>query len=333
MILLLGASGYIGRAYANELRRRGHSFIPLTRQAFDYSRFDFLFDYLRTMKPVFLINAASYRSVPQGTTAQAERDRMMAANAILPQMIARICLMTKTPWGHVSSGEIFSGGKVLTGTVWRTVANLSDPDLRPQFDSDPAKFRGFTESDEPNFTFRNNPCNFYSGTRALAEEAIRSIGSVYIWRPRWPFNDREEPCNLLSSLPRQGTVYDHINSISHLEDFIKATLDLWEIRAPFGVYNVTNPGAVTNRQIMDGLQRLNRSDARARISPPEEDPALRETETPKSNCILDVSKLLKAGIKMRPASEALKDSLERMRLATRQARNADSQSASSSLSA
>ena len=54
MILLLGASGYIGRAFASELRRRGHSFIPLTRRAFDYTRFDFLFDYLRTMRPVLL---------------------------------------------------------------------------------------------------------------------------------------------------------------------------------------------------------------------------------------------------------------------------------------
>jgi nucleoside-diphosphate-sugar epimerase len=33
MILLLGASGYIGRAFANELRRRGDRFIPLTRKA------------------------------------------------------------------------------------------------------------------------------------------------------------------------------------------------------------------------------------------------------------------------------------------------------------
>ena len=60
MILLLGASGYYGRAFASELRRRGQSFIPLTRKTFDYTRFDFLFDYLRRTKPVFLINAANY---------------------------------------------------------------------------------------------------------------------------------------------------------------------------------------------------------------------------------------------------------------------------------
>src|SRR5271169_2877375 len=98
MILLLGASGYIGRAFASELRRRGHSFIPLTRRAFDYTRFDFLFDYLRTMRPAFVINAASYEGGPGRTVCEGEREKMMAANAILPQMIARVCMMTRTPW-------------------------------------------------------------------------------------------------------------------------------------------------------------------------------------------------------------------------------------------
>src|SRR5580692_10176971 len=113
MILLLGASGYMGRAFASELRRRGHSFIPLTRRAFDYTRFDFLFDYLRTMRPVFLVNAASYECASTGPVPEAEREKMMAANTILPQMIARVCLMTKTPWGHVSSGSVYGGAKVL----------------------------------------------------------------------------------------------------------------------------------------------------------------------------------------------------------------------------
>src|SRR5277367_1443233 len=112
MILLLGASGYIGRTFASELRRRGRCFIPLTRRAFDYTRFDFLFDYLRTMRPEFVVNAAGYESPAAAATSESEREKMMAANAILPQMIARVCLMTRTPWGHVSSGSIYSGAKV-----------------------------------------------------------------------------------------------------------------------------------------------------------------------------------------------------------------------------
>src|SRR6266851_1206595 len=35
MILLLGATGYFGRAFASELRRRRSNYIPLSRQAFD----------------------------------------------------------------------------------------------------------------------------------------------------------------------------------------------------------------------------------------------------------------------------------------------------------
>ena len=59
MILLLGATGYIGQAFAKELQRRKCQFTPLTRKAFDYTNFDTLFDYLRRTKPAFLINAAA----------------------------------------------------------------------------------------------------------------------------------------------------------------------------------------------------------------------------------------------------------------------------------
>jgi dTDP-4-dehydrorhamnose reductase len=317
MILLLGASGYIGRGFASELRRRGHSFIPLTRRAFDYSRFDFLFDYLRTMKPVFLINAASYSGAADGSAPSGEREKMMAANAILPQMIARICLMTKTPWGHVSSGEIYSGARVLDNGTLRTETDLSRPDLRQLYEKEPERFLGYTELDESNFSFRTSPSNFYSGTKALAEDAIREIGQSYLWRPRLPFNERDEPCNWLCRLQRQATVYDHINSISHLEDFVKAALDLWEIRAPFGIYNVTNPGAITTREIIEGLQRVLKPPFQFKLSPPGDDPGRPASATPQSNCILDATKLLKTGVKMRPVGEAVKDSLEKMRTASR----------------
>jgi len=58
MILLLGATGYIGQAFARALRRRKDSFIPLSRNAFDYTRFEFLFDYVRKIGPDLVINAA-----------------------------------------------------------------------------------------------------------------------------------------------------------------------------------------------------------------------------------------------------------------------------------
>jgi dTDP-4-dehydrorhamnose reductase len=316
MILLLGASGYMGRAFAVELRRRGHSFIPLTRKAFDYTRFDFLFDYLRTMKPVFVINAAGFAGRPDEDGFDVARERAMLANALLPQMVARACLMTKTPLGHVSSGSIYTGAKVTEGGQTRIERNLNRPQTRELYEAHPDRFRGFNELDEPNFSFRCPPCSFYSGTKALAEEAIRDIGQCYIWRPRHPFNDRDEDCNYLSQLQRETTLEDSINSLSHLEDCVRACLDLWEMRAPFGIYNVTNPGAVTTRQIVETMQRGLKLQRRFEFwkgdseLPPSGWP-------PRSNCILDVSKLLAAGVKFRSITEALEEAVNRGRIGLR----------------
>ena len=64
MILLLGSSGYMGQAFATELRRRGDSFIPLTRKAISYADFNLLFDFVRKLRPEFIINAAGYPGNP-----------------------------------------------------------------------------------------------------------------------------------------------------------------------------------------------------------------------------------------------------------------------------
>lgn len=311
MILLLGASGYIGRAFASELRRRGHSFIPLTRRAFDYTRFDFLFDYLRTMRPVFVINAAGYGGNFSGEISEGEREKMMAANAILPQMIARVCLMTKTPWGHVSSGSIYSGAKVQKDQSIGVERDLGRADLLELFGAHPENFRGFTELDEPNFSFHSAPCDFFSGTKALAEEAIRDLGQCYIWRLRLPFNERDETCNWLSRMQSEPEIPDNIDSLSHLEDCVKACLDVWEMRAPFGIYNVTNPGAITSRRISEEMQRV--------LKTPSQPIAQRSPASKilQSHCILDTGKLLKTGIKLRPIAEAFDDCLDRLRVASR----------------
>src|SRR5580698_11344501 len=132
---------------------------------------------------------------------------------------------------------------------------MSRPDLKTLV----AKFRyavlGFTETDEPNFSFRRPPCSFYSGTKALGEEAITGIGQNYIWRLRIPFDEFDNARNYLSKVQRYAKVYDNVNSISHRADFVRACLDLWEKRAPFGIYNVTNRGFVTTRQVIEWVEK------------------------------------------------------------------------------
>ena len=63
MILLLGASGYIGEAFVRELQHRKIEFIPLSRKRVDYTRFDLLLEFLRAKKPAFVVNAADRSDV------------------------------------------------------------------------------------------------------------------------------------------------------------------------------------------------------------------------------------------------------------------------------
>jgi UDP-glucose 4,6-dehydratase len=317
MMLLLGASGYIGQAFAGELRRRRYPFVPLTRLAIDYTQFDLLFDYVRKMQPTFLINAAGFTGKPNVDACELTRSETLSGNTLLPQTIARVCCITNTPWGHVSTGCIYDGAKVLENGGLRIEKDLSQPRLRRLFEEHPDRFLGFTELDEPNFSFLSPPCSFYSGTKALAEEALRGNDRCYIWRPRIPFKEQDEPRNFLSKIQQYPKVYDNINSISHLGDFVRACLDLWERHAPFGTYNVTNPGAVTTRQVVGMIERILKPERSFKFWKDDKEFHLCLANVPRSNCILDVSKLLATGVEMRPVEEALEDSLRRWRPAAR----------------
>ena len=309
MILLLGASGYIGKAFARELLSRKLPFTPLSRREVDYTRFDALRNFLKTKKPEFVINAAGYTGKPNVDACENAKADTLVGNTLLPQTIAHACAVAQIPWGHVSSGCVFTGAKVTMNGRTRAEKDLMRPDLHELVEQTPSAIHGFTETDAPNFTFRDPPCSFYSGTKALGEEAIAGIGQSYIWRLRIPFDEFDGARNYLSKVQRYPKVYDNVNSISHRGDFVKACLDLWERRAPFGIYNLTNPGFVTTRQVIVLIQKILKPAKRFEFWKNDEEFYRLAAKTPRSNCVLDVSKLLSADVKMRPVEEAIEDSL------------------------
>ena len=309
MILLLGASGYIGQAFARELQRRKWPFQPRSRKEVDYGRFEVLLEFLRKNKPEFLVNAAGYTGKPNVDACEAAKADTLLGNTLLPQTIAQACAAAGVPWGHVSSGCIFSGAKVTLNGLTRPQKDLTRPDLRSRAEQSPGAIHGFTETDPPNFTFRDPPCSFYSGTKALGEEVIAGVGQSYIWRLRIPFDEFDSARNYLSKVQRYQKVYDNVNSISHRGDFVAACLDLWERRAPFGTYNVTNPGFVTTRQVVGLIQKCLKPAKKFEFWSGDEEFYKVAAKTPRSNCVLDVSRLLAAGVKIRPVEEALEDSL------------------------
>jgi dTDP-4-dehydrorhamnose reductase len=311
MILLLGASGYIGQAFAAELQRRNQPFTPLSRREADYSRFETLLAYLRETKPAFVINAAGYIGKPNVDACENAKAETLMGNTILPLTVSHACAATNIPWGHVSTGCIYNGAKVKDENGdWRTELDLNKPDIRRLFDAKREIFRGFSEKDEPNFSFRHPPCSFHNGTKVLAEEAIKDTAQVFIWRLRIPFDEFDSPRNSLSKLQRYPKVYDNINSFSHRGDFVRACLDLWERKAPFGIYNVTNPGAISTRRIIELITRILKPSRPFEFFTDDAEFYQAGVKAPRSNCILDTTKLLGAGVRLCPVEEAMEHALE-----------------------
>src|SRR5215471_7366363 len=147
MILLLGASGYIGQVFARELQRRRWSFAPLSRQEVDYTRFERLLECLKTRKPEFVINAAGYTGKPNVDACEEARADTLAGNTLFPRTTAQACLVARTPWGHVSSGCIYSGAKIGSDGVWRTEKDMSQPQLKNLAVRNPEAIKGYQEMD------------------------------------------------------------------------------------------------------------------------------------------------------------------------------------------
>ena len=283
MIYLLGGSGYVGQAYQKLLTSKGISFKNLKRKDLDYTDVPTLITALQKDKPDFLINSAGYTGKPNVDACESDKMNCLFGNAILPGRIAEACEATNTPWGHVSSGCIYTGSRD-DGTE-------------------------FTEADAPNFTFRQNNCSFYSGTKALGEEILKDTDNVYLWRLRIPFDNIESPRNYLTKLMRYENLLEASNSISQLDEFVAATFACWEKRVPFGTYNVTNPGYVTTREVVELIIESGLSTKTFNFFKDENEFMAKTAKTPRSNCIMSSEKLAAAGITMAPVKEAIRQAL------------------------
>lgn len=292
-ILLLGGSGYVGKAFQDYLSGRGISFRNVSRAEVDYSQKDALIGLLAEEKPAFLINAAGYTGKPNVDACELHKAETLQGNAVLPGIIREACEDQGVAWGHVSSGCIFSGRH--------------------------PSGRGFDEVDEPNFSFRDGPCSFYSGTKALGEEVLDGAENCYIWRLRIPFDETVSPRSYLVKVMAYARLLEAENSISHLGEYVRACFELWEKGAEPGTYNVTQPGSILTSQVVQWIKEegeRRKSLGLANPFPEEFDFFESEEEfmkiaakTPRSNCVMETGKILSAGIELTSAEEAVKRSL------------------------
>lgn len=104
----------------------------------------------------------------------------------------------------------------------------------------------------PNFYLRDGPCSFYSGTKALGE-IIQEGGPQLHLAVADSVDEFDSPRNYLSKVQRYAKAVN-VNW-TFVGGILRRRVDLWQLHAPFGIYDVTNPGWVTARQVVALVER------------------------------------------------------------------------------
>ncbi len=261
MIVLFGSRGYIGSEFARQLDQRGLKWVRGRRDDFEMQLF-------QMTQPCMVINCAAYIPEPSVQLCDEEPEKTILGNVVLPIRLADSCLERGFVMVQMSSGCLWS-------------------DEVEHAENDPPT-RGF-----------GGHCGTYIGSKLLAEKLVSGMTRHYIFRIRLPFDQFDCPRNYLSKMAQYDVVFDHVNSVSHRGDCVRACLDLIEKRAPFGTYNVVNDGSLKATDVIDAL-------IKARIRRPRTLELRRGVE---GQARLSVAKLKAAGVGIRSAAEALEDSV------------------------
>lgn len=281
-VAVLGGRGYVGCRLVAHLVAAGHQVRFVDRSETSRSGMRRLPDRLIADSVDFLINAAGYTGRPNVDACERRKIACWRGNVDLPLRLAAVMDRVGVPWAHVSSGCIFDG--------------------------DNAGGNGFREDDPPNFDFNSGRCSFYSGCKAEAERRLAGAPNLYIWRIRMPVDRRPSPRNYLTKLLTYDRLLDARNSLSSLDGFADAAVRCVQQRPEPGKYHLTHPGSVTTRQI---CQRLSRRTGRTFDFFVSDEQFYRSGHTPRSCCVLDSSKAVRAGFGLQPIEEILDGMIDR----------------------
>jgi len=270
MIYILG-TGYVGKAFAKYFAINSIQHTLISRKDVLYTNPINFSAFIASARPSLLINAAGFVGEPNVDACEDRKLACLYGNAILPGCIGEICQSLNVPWVHVSSGCIYDGSKRLRSKT------------------STFEYVGYNESDPPNFTFRQNS-SYYSGCKAMGEELLSKCNNVWVCRLRIPFNEQGNSRNYLTKLSKYESIINVSNSITQIDEYAAACYSLFKQQAPFGIYNVTNPGVANSEEIVDKLLRAGiRKEQPKWINMLEFNSMVK---TPRSNCLLDSSKLL-----------------------------------------
>lgn len=213
-LLITGATGTLGKAFARVCEQRGLSYYLLTRQELDIAELESVNAAVERFEPWAIINAAGYVRVDD---AEQDVARCMRENVSGPTNLATVCASREIPLVTFSSDLIFDG----------------------------QKSEAYVERDQ------GSPLNVYGLSKARAEtEVLKQFSAALVIRTSaffGPWDEFNFVHAVLHSLARnnQFVAADDLTiSPTYVPHLVNATLDLL-IDGEHGIWHLANSGAAT----------------------------------------------------------------------------------------
>jgi len=209
-ILLVGASGQLGRALIDFYQQQAHDRLTLWhRPAVDITH-PTIGQQVAALAPDVVINAAAWTNVDG---AEAQPSAAYAANALGPKYLALGCRRCGATLVHVSSNEVFPG---LPGQLYR-------------------------EYDQP------GPKGVYARSKLAGEVATQQVlDRLYIVRTAWLFGPggNNFPSKITAAADKHGqlrVVADEVGNPTYAPDVAAAIAQL-VTTDHYGIYHLVNEG-------------------------------------------------------------------------------------------
>jgi dTDP-4-dehydrorhamnose reductase len=213
-LLITGATGTLGKAFARICEKRGLAYYLLSRQELDIADEAAVNGALRHYQPWAVVNAAGYVRVDD---AERETDTCLRENLAGPAILARLCAEGGVGLVTFSSDLVFDGSKT-----------------KPYVERDPVA-----------------PLNVYGKSKAEAEQRVlESFPQALVIRTSAFFGpwDHHNFASLVLNALSQGAFFQAANNITisptYVPDLVNAVLDLL-IDGESGTWHLANTSALT----------------------------------------------------------------------------------------
>jgi dTDP-4-dehydrorhamnose reductase len=234
---------------------------------------------IQTQKPDVVLNAAGVKGSPNVDWCETNQLETIRGNTLLPLALAEACAKAGVYFLHLGSGCIFYGDSPHADKRWR----------------------------ENDF---GNPQPVYSRTKWAADLCLSTLPNVGVARIRMPLDWIPAPGNLITKLVNYKKVIDVENSVTVIDDLLYALYQLMEKRAD-GIFHVTNPGTIKHKEILNLYREKVDPSHTCEWIQNEDLVNLGLAARGRSNNFLASNRLAEFGIVLRPAMQAVTDTIEK----------------------